>query len=395
MERTAFKDLDLREFVTLNIKLIHFFGYFSPEFHNSTIKIIYFFYRLGFLSFIFFSCFLTQLANMIDSFGDIERMTDASFLLFTNIVQCLKLYCFMNYASRIWKLVHSMNAEVFKPRNQTQCEILTKEIKLSKTISVLFLLACTLTCISWGVSPLLDRTSDDGIRLPLSGWYPFRTDRSPGFEFVYIYQILSTWVNGLGDISMDTCVSGTIMFISAQLSVLRDALETMKHTKNSDHQTINEALVRNVVHFKNIVQFAEEVTFLFTAGITGQFVVGVVIVCMSMFQMSLVSVLSFQFFAMFLYQSCVLLEIYLWCFYGNEVIMKSDQLTQSAYMCEWTDAPEEFKQNLMIFMSRTQFPLKLYASGYFTLSLETFKAIAKSSWSYFAVLNQVHEGKVA
>ena len=55
---------------------------------------------------------------------------------------------------------------------------------------------------------------------------------------------------------------------------------------------------------------------------------------------------------------------------------KSDQLTQSAYMCEWTDASKEFKQNLIIFMTRTQFPLKLYASGYFTLSLETFKAVS-------------------
>ncbi|KAJ3656615.1 hypothetical protein Zmor_015678 [Zophobas morio] len=395
MEGTTFKDLDLREFLRLNIKLIHFFGYFSPEFHNSKIKVFYFFYRLGFLSFIFFLCFLTQLANMIDSFGDIERMTDASFLFLTNMVQCLKLYCFIHNASRIWKLVYSMNTEVFRPRNQAQYEILRKEIKMSKIILSLYLLACTLTCISWGVSPLLDRTSDDGIRLPLSGWYPFSTDTSPGFEFVYFYQILSTWINGLGDISMDTCISGTIMFISAQLSVLKDAVETMKPTSSSDHPTIKEALVRNVTHFKTIVQFAEEATFLFTASITGQFVVGVVIVCMSMFQMSLVSVSSFQFFGMFIYQSCVLLEIYLWCFYGNEVIMKSDQLTQSAYMCEWTDASKEFKQNLIIFMTRTQFPLKLYASGYFTLSLETFKAVAKSSWSYFAVLNQVHEDKVA
>ena len=254
MEGTTFKDLDLREFLRLNIKLIHFFGYFSPEFHNSKIKVFYFFYRLGFLSFIFFLCFLTQLANMIDSFGDIERMTDASFLFLTNMVQCLKLYCFIHNASRIWKLVYSMNTEVFRPRNQAQYEILRKEIKMSKIILSLYLLACTLTCISWGVSPLLDRTSDDGIRLPLSGWYPFSTDTSPGFEFVYFYQILSTWINGLGDISMDTCISGTIMFISAQLSVLKDAVETMKPTSSSDHPTIKEALVRNVTHFKTIVQ---------------------------------------------------------------------------------------------------------------------------------------------
>lgn len=55
------------------------------------------------------------------------------------------------------------------------------------------------------------------------------------------------------------------------------------------------------------------------------FVVGVIIVCISMFQMSLVPVVSFRFLAMLLYQICVLVEMYLWCYYGNEVILKVKQ----------------------------------------------------------------------
>jgi hypothetical protein len=97
------------------------------------------------------------------------------------------------------------------------------------------------------------------------------------------------------------------------------------------------------------------------------------------------------------------------CYFN--IIFQSDKLTESAYICEWIDGPKEFKQDLLFFMTRTQFPLQLYASGYFTLSLETFKAvclkansnevlirsvfqIVKSSWSYFAVLNQVHSKEV-
>ncbi|XP_064212330.1 odorant receptor 4 isoform X3 [Tribolium castaneum] len=218
-------------------------------------------------------------------------------------------------------------------------------------------------------------------RLPLSGWYPFNTDKSPAFELVYIYQILTTWIGGMGNISMDTFISGIIMAISSQLSILNNALKNI--TKNNE-------LVRCVFHYRIIIKFSDEVIYLFNTCLTTQFIVGVIIVCISMFQMSLVPVLSFQFVAMLLYQMCILLEIFLWCFYGNEVMLKSDQLTQAAYMSDWTKSPNHFKQNLLFFMTRTQFPLKLYASGYFTLSLETFKAIVKSSWSYFAVLNQVH-----
>jgi hypothetical protein len=56
----------------------------------------------------------------------------------------------------------------------------------------------------------------------------------------------------------------------------------------------------------------------------------------------------------------------------------SEKLTESAYRCEWIDAPKEFKQNLLVFMTRTQFPLKLYAGGYFTLSLTTYMAVCVS-----------------
>nr|XP_015840913.1 PREDICTED: odorant receptor Or1-like [Tribolium castaneum] len=334
------------------------------------------------------------MAKMIESFGDMEKMTDASFLLLTNVVQSIKITVFNTYRSRVWQLVESMNREVFKPRNATQYNILVHEIKKSKFITISFFIACVLTCASWGISPLLDTTVTNRRRLPLSGWYPFKTEASPVFELTYAYQMFVTTVGGLGNISMDTFMSGCIMNLSAQISVLNNALENMEPKKLRTDEEINESLVRNVIHHRNILQFADEFTNLFTTCITGMFVVGVIIVCISMFQMSLVPVLSFRFLAMLLYQICVLIEMYLWCYYGNEVILKSNKLTESAYKCQWIDGSKKFKQHLLYFMTRTQIPLNLYASGYFVLSLETFKAIVKSSWSYFAVLNQVHSKQI-
>nr|XP_015839882.1 PREDICTED: uncharacterized protein LOC663463 [Tribolium castaneum] len=357
-------DVDLTEFVRFNIKCIQFFGYFSPDFrNNSQRKLLFRIYAALFVGFAFILSLLSQIANMVDAFGDIEKMTEASFLLFTNLVQCFKIYTFANHGKKVWNLVYSMNRSDFKPNNLAQYWIVVNEIKTSKIISKLFLLACTLTCVSWAISPLLDKRGSDELRLPLSGWYPFSTEKSPAFEFAYTYQIFTTWVGGLGDISMDTFMSGTIMVISTQLSLLKDGLENVARNIKHDKSSVNKNLIQCACHYRSIIQFAAEVTNLFTTCITAQFVVGVIIVCMSMFQMSLVSVLSFQFAAMLLYQICVLMEIYLWCFYGNEVMLKSDQLTQAAYMSEWLDGTEEFKQNLLFLMTRTQFPLKLYASG--------------------------------
>ncbi|KAJ3656623.1 hypothetical protein Zmor_015684 [Zophobas morio] len=339
---------------------------------------------------------------MIEVYGDIEKMTETSFLLLTNSNQALKIYVFLFNGSRVWTFIENLNKNEFKPQNSVQRNSLSEEIKISKATSKIFLFMCFVTCCLWGIFPFLDRQPGEKIRLPLSGWYPFGTDTSPSFELVYAYQIFATWINGMGNITMDTFISGAIMAISVQLKILNNSFEVMTvqnyQSRNlrceSTLKNLRRALVKNIVHYKSILQLSAEMTSLFTICMTSQFAVSVIIICMTMFQMSLVSVASLQFLSMLLYQACILLEIFLWCYYGNEVIIESEKLTQSAYVCEWIECTKEFKKDLLFFMTRTQFPLKLYAGGYFTLSLGTYMAILKSSWSYFAVLNSMHTEEV-
>ncbi|XP_068909812.1 odorant receptor 4-like [Tenebrio molitor] len=165
--------------------------------------------------------------------------------------------------------------------------------------------------------------SGERIRLPLSGWYPFKIDKPAVFELIYAYQIFATCINGLRNISMDTFLSGSIMVISGQLAILNNSLQIMEQCSKSkvtsevqgNQEKFRKILVRNVIHYKNIIQFADKITSLFSICLIGQFVVSVIILC-------LVSPMSLQFLSMTVYQACILLEIFLWSYYGNEVIIK-------------------------------------------------------------------------
>ncbi|RZC43043.1 uncharacterized protein BDFB_009339 [Asbolus verrucosus] len=373
--------LDLRDFIKLNVNCMEFFGYFCPEYEKTYKKICYYIYAVVFVGFIFILRILSEFVNMIVVFGDIEKMTEASFVLLTHLVEALKLYYFVKNRSSVRNLINSVNRKEFKPRNWDQYRMLSDDIKMSRMITKVFLFMCCITCCLWGVFPFFDKNPDGTIRLPLSGWFPFSTEESPVFECVYAYQTIGVLITGLSNISMDTFLSGTIMIISGQLSILNNSFQIMRQKCASNSGKIKEAhaevkkkLVRNIVHFQSIIEFADDVTSLFTLCIMAQFVVSVIIICITMFQMSLVSVFSLQFLSMVLYQACMLLEIFLWCYYGNEVILKSEQLTESAYVCEWVDCSKEFRKNLLFFMTRSQIPLKLYAGGYFSLSLDTFMA---------------------
>lgn len=252
-------ELDLTEFVKFNINSINFFGYFSPEFPpNSKRKTFYLIYAVTFVGSTFIISLLSEIANMINSFGDIEKMTEASFLLLTNLVQCFKMYSFITHGPRMWKLIHSMNAKIFQPKNLDQHIILTREIKMSKRISKTFFLACTLVCSLWGISPFIDRRDSDKLRLPLSGWYPYSTEESPAYECTYAYQILTTWIDGLADVGMDTFMSGVIMVIAAQLSILNNSLKNLTTGFNKnlemDHEIVNRKLIHCVIHYRSILR---------------------------------------------------------------------------------------------------------------------------------------------
>jgi hypothetical protein len=207
-------------------------------------------------------CFSSEIVNMVVVFGDIEKMTEASFVLLTNLSHLLKLYVFIKHGSEIRNLIKSINREEFKPRNLVQYKMLAEEIKVSKLLTKIFLFMCCVTCLLWAVFPLLDMKSGERIRLPLSGWYPFKIDKPAVFELIYAYQIFATCINGLRNISMDTFLSGSIMVISGQLAILNNSLQIMEQCSKSkvtsevqgNQEKFRKILVRNVIHYKNIIQ---------------------------------------------------------------------------------------------------------------------------------------------
>jgi hypothetical protein len=252
MTNNSFEKLDLRDIVKVNVIGVQCFGYLCPEYETKTKRIYYRIYTTFIVGFMYVMCILSQLAEMISVFGDIEKMTNASFLTLTNVVQAFKLYPFIMHGARVRALINSINRSEFKPKNWEQRCILTADIKMSQLISKTWLFTCCLVCSLWGIFPLLDKGADDQIRLPLSGWFPFKTDESPMFEIVYAYQTVTSFVNGLGVVCMDTFMMGSIMVISGQLSVLNNAFENIKQ---SDEETAaRRNLIQNIVHYRNIIQ---------------------------------------------------------------------------------------------------------------------------------------------
>lgn len=72
------------------------------------------------------------------------------------------------------------------------------------------------------------------------------------------------------------------------------------------------------------------------------------------------------------YIAAVLMELFLFCWFGNEVSIKSENISRALYESVWPETSKNFKRNLFFFLTRTQKPIKIYALNFFQLSLDVF-----------------------
>lgn len=71
----------------------------------------------------------------------------------------------------------------------------------------------------------------------------------------------------------------------------------------------------------------------------------------------------------------MLFELLLPCFFGNEIMLKSDALSYCLFSSDWTEQTPQYKRKLIIFTERLKRPIKITAGKIIFLSLSTFTSV--------------------
>ncbi|KAH8383753.1 hypothetical protein KR009_010371 [Drosophila setifemur] len=74
-----------------------------------------------------------------------------------------------------------------------------------------------------------------------------------------------------------------------------------------------------------------------------------------------------------LFLATSVLQVYLVCYYGQQVLELSEAIAFAAYSHDFQDASIAYKKSLLIIITRAQKPVELSAMNYLPISLETFK----------------------
>ncbi|CAG9112487.1 unnamed protein product [Plutella xylostella] len=296
-----------------------------------------------------YSFLLFEFIYLFDVLDDLEAASEASYLLFTQASLCYKTTVFLVNKRHLIELLELMRCEMFAPETEVHEKFLSVLAVRIRRLCLFFMTSALTTCTLWAMIPLFD---NQGRRsFPFRIWMPVTPERSPQYQFGYLYQVAAIYISAFLFIAVDSLgylYQVAAIYISA---------------------------------------------FLFIA-------VDSVAVCMIMFgcaeldiimdKVTKVSPDSVQFFSMCNYMVTMLSQLFLYCWCGHELTIRSEKLREVVYQCPWYQQGTKFNRLLWITMERMKKPIIFKAGHYIPLSRQTFIAILRSSYSYFAVLNQAN-----
>ncbi|XP_028047933.1 odorant receptor 49b [Monomorium pharaonis] len=95
-----------------------------------------------------------------------------------------------------------------------------------------------------------------------------------------------------------------------------------------------------------------------------------------------------------MYMSCMLIQIFLYCWYGNEVKLKSLQIISDLFEMEWFTLDQNTRKDLLIIALRGRMPIEFSSAYVIPMNLNSFVGLLKTSYSTYNILQQTQNDKV-
>nr|AQQ73498.1 olfactory receptor 16 [Heliconius melpomene rosina] len=338
---------------------------------------------------------LFQIIYIILVWGDLEAVSQASYLLFTQACLCFKITVLQINMDMLKDLLRRMNDKIFFPNSKEHERILKLQAKRIKRLLLAFMISSQTTCGLWALKPLFD---DAGNRkFPFDMWMPVSPEFSPQYELGYVFQLLTICMSAYMYFGVDSVVLSMVIFGCAQLDIIKDKLLNIgyvdiKGRDSMEKKTIiaenNTKLINCIRQHQAVVLFTELIENAYHTFLLFQLVGSVGLICMSALRILVVDWRSMQFFSILTYLSVMISQLFVCCWCGHELTATSEELHTVLYKCAWYDQDLKFKRTLLFAILRMDRPMVLRAGHYISLSRQTFVSILRMSYSYFAVLNQ-------
>nr|AKC58555.1 odorant receptor 20 [Anomala corpulenta] len=333
---------------------------------------------------------LFLLVKIIQSKNDLMSAFETCYYSLIQAAFVIKLYIYLHYLPILIELENKLESNIFNGHKQDQLHFISDAIKSHQTYLGFYKICCVSTAIFYSIFPALD-----GQQLAVPIYSPL--DLKKYRLIVYLYEACNFFITACNNTAFDGTVIALITIMAAQIDVLKDnliraTLRDQTVDAKDQERCIHKRLKHCVIHHDAILDFTKTTQKIFSNGVFVQILVSVLGICMTGIVFLTVPLKSMKFISMVLFLITQVVQIGMFCWFGENIRAKSSEIAQSCYMAhEWYSNNMSNKKILFIIMERAKVPIIFKANGVFVLTLNTFVMVLRSGYSYFTVLRHISQ----
>ncbi|XP_072753282.1 odorant receptor 46a-like [Anoplolepis gracilipes] len=307
-----------------------------------------------------------------------EEFTNVLYMMMTMFVASFKIASMLINRKNVADIINTLTDKPFKPIVTSELKIRQNFDKMIRNNTFYCFVLVESTCVCMALTSLF--TSFRRGNLTYKAWLPFNYSSPVLFYLTYAHQLTSMATGALVNLACDCFICGLLMHVCCQIEILEHRLNNKSHTR--------ETLRDCVCHHDLIFDFASVVNERFAKIIAIQFITSTLVVCSNLYQLAQTT-LSAEYLPLLLYTICMLIEIFIFCWFGNEVKIKSLQLTDRIFEMNWPKLNNNFKKTLLMIMNRATIPIEFTSAYLFSMNLESFVGLLRTSYSAYTLLQRM------
>ncbi|KAL2739229.1 odorant receptor 13a-like [Vespula maculifrons] len=318
---------------------------------------------------------IPQTIDLYNVWGDIDLIVEnLSLGNVTVLIAVLKTAIFWFSGESISVLLSDMEVDRQETNTEEEARRMMRIAKICRRISI----GCTLTyyviIILFVILHLL-LIRYIGRILIIRSYFPYNVQSAPNYELTIFAQTLAAWCVGGVYTSVDTFVATLVFHVCGQLKNLKQRLRDLRCEKDNEEFYVKIAqIVKKHDSLNRFVNTIEnnfnEMLLLQMVGCTVQLCVTCFLALLALGGNNGIILVQIAFFAFYI--AYILLQIYLYCYIGEELISESIGIMDAAYECKWYHLSPNEARLLMIIMIRAKVPLSITAGKFCSFSHKLF-----------------------
>ncbi|XP_071639476.1 putative odorant receptor 71a [Temnothorax longispinosus] len=381
------------QILSLSFSIYNLCGIWRPsEWSSNVAKLLYNIFTFVIISSEYFVV-LTQFMDIILIVDNIDDFATNALMFLTLVAVCCKATVVLMRRNAIINLVGLLMKAPCKPCDEDESTIQTKFDNFIRSYSIKYTLLATSAVTGTTIGSVLNVMQG---HMPNRIWLPWDYNIPLVFWIISIHQIVSLLFATMILVGTDTLIFGLFLQTCAQLEIfeyrlhkliINKTVRYLEHalsSSNRDKTKISEC----IHHHLSIYEYAKAVNAIFNQVFFVQFSGSILILCTSVYYLTIhIAELSGTVTLIF-YTIGMFVQIYTFCWSGNEVILKSTSVGNAIYCMDWPLLSIDEQRELLLIMMRSTIPIKFTSSFLITLSLQSYSNILKMSYTAFNVLQK-------